>query len=67
MVENVKNYTKTFDFLTKMANFWTFIKCQKCTGIFKIFERPFSRKFWDINGTIKTVNGMQFSSKSYSS
>ena len=43
-----------------MANFWTFIKCQKCTGIFEIFRRPFLQKFWDINGTIETVNRTQF-------
>ena len=60
MVKNVKNYTEIFDFLTKMADFWTFAKCRKCTGIFEIFERPFLRKFWDINGTIETVNRTQF-------
>ena len=43
--KNVKNYAEIFNFLTKMTNFWTFIKCQKCTGILKIFRRPFSRKF----------------------
>ena len=62
MVENVKNYTKIFDFLMKRANFWTFVKCQKCTGIFKILGRPFLRKFWVFIETIKTVNGMQYPS-----
>ena len=56
MVETVKNYTNIFDFLAKMAHFWTFIKCQKCNGIFKIFGCPFLRKFRDINGT---ANGTQ--------
>ena len=60
MVENVKNYTKIFDFLTKKAKFWTFIKCRKCTGIFKIFGRPFLQKFRVFIETIKTVNGTQY-------
>ena len=59
MVRNVKNYTKIFDFLTKMANFWTFVKCQKSTGIFEIFGRPFLQKFWVFIKTTETVNGMQ--------
>ena len=41
MVENHKNYTGIFDFLPKMANFWPFGKCQKCT---KLFVFLFSRK-----------------------
>ena len=52
--------SKIFDFLTKMANFRTFIKCQKCTGIFKIFGRPFLQKFWVFIKTIETVNGTQY-------
>ena len=40
-----------------MANFWPFGKCQKCTGIFEIFGRPFLRKFWVFSGTIETVKG----------
>ena len=62
MVKNVKNYTKIFDFLTKMANFWTFVRCRKCTGIFEIFGSPFLQKFWVFIETIKTVNGMQYPS-----
>ena len=31
MVENPKNYTKIFDFLPKMADFWPFDMYQKCT------------------------------------
>ena len=60
MVKNVENYTKIFDFLTKMANFRTFIKCQKCTGIFEIFGRLFSQKFRVFIETIETVNGTQY-------
>ena len=60
MVENVKNYTKIFDFLTKMADFQTVVKCQKCTGIYEIFGRPFLQKFRVFIKTIKTVNRTQY-------
>ena len=60
MVENVENYTKIFDFLTKMAFFWTFVKCRKCTGIFEIFRGPFLQNFQVFIETIETVNGTQY-------
>ena len=62
MVENVKNYTEILDFLMKMANFRTFVKCKKCTGIFETFGRPFSQKFWVFIETIETANGTQYPS-----
>ena len=34
LIKNVENYTKNFDFLSKMVNFWSFGKCRKCTEIF---------------------------------
>ena len=37
MVKNHENYTGFFNFLPKMANFWTFGKCQKCNEIFGLF------------------------------
>ena len=35
MIKNPKNYTEIFDFLPKMANFWPFVNCQKCTRNFR--------------------------------
>ena len=45
-----------------MANFRTFVKCPKCTGISKIFGHSFLRKFRVFIKTIKTVNGTQYPS-----
>ena len=58
MVENPKNYTKIFDSLTKI-DFRPFVNCQKYTGIFEIFGRPFLQKFQVFSGSIETVNGTQ--------
>ena len=34
MVQNHEYYTRIFDFLSKMADFWYFGKCRKCTELF---------------------------------
>ena len=54
MVKNHKNYTGIFNFLPKMANFWPFSKCRKCTKIFGLFFTKcgtFSQKFTEVQNS----------------
>ena len=46
---------KNFQLLNKNGDFWPFVNCQKCTGIFKIFGPTFLQKFWENNQLSKTL------------
>ena len=55
----IKNLTKNFDFLLKMANFWPFGKCQKCTGIFGPKFLASTVKFRENTPEFENLNGKQ--------
>ena len=58
LTKNVENHTKNFDFLSKMSDFWSFGKCQKCTKIFDFQLLTFPVHFPKITRNPKTVTGM---------